>query len=112
VPVEGRTEPVPRIIDEGLTDKSAHDLLGLNLERGEKGKKAYEIIVTELSAGPKTREQLNAATSQGAGASAETTWRALNKLKGEGVVSCKKVGTVWTWTHKDTTAATDDDIPF
>jgi hypothetical protein len=114
VSVDGRTEPVPRIIDEGLTDKSAHDLLGLNLERGEKGKRAYEIILAELRSGAKSREHLNTAAQQGAGASSETVWRQLSKLKGEGKVKCNKDGFeggfVWRLTAPE--PEPDADIPF
>ena len=107
-----RTEPVPRIIDEGLTEKSAHDLLGLNLERGEKGKRAYEIILTELGSGEKSREQLNTAVSQGSGASSETAWRALQKLKGEGRVKCRRDGFQGSFTWYLVNPEPADDIPF
>jgi hypothetical protein len=74
-----------------------------------------EIILAELSSGPKSRDHLNSAASQGSGASSETTLRQLKKLKAEGKVKCHKDGfggeRGWIWTLVGATS-TDDDIPF
>jgi hypothetical protein len=99
VQVPGLTEPVPRTGEAGEADKSVDELLGQRRPRGTKRDDAKQLILLELQDGPKSMDYLKAKVAAEIGASGDTTWRAANGLKADGVVACSNsgTGTPWLW---------------
>src|SRR5262249_6261625 len=76
---------------------------------------AREVILRELAVEPRQLEYLKAKSAAEVGAAGETTWRAANALKAEGLVRCgpSGPGTPWLWSLTSSfapSASTDDEL--
>lgn len=96
----GLKEPVTLCVELGESTKDVDTLLAAGKpERGEKRAGAKEIILRELATGQQTMDRLKAICAAEVGASGDTTWRAANELKADGLArpGNSGPGTTWFW---------------
>lgn len=98
----GLKEPVTRAVDLGVSTKSVDQLLGQPADERRAAVKtdgARDVIIRELAIEPRQLDYIKAKCAAEVGASGDTTWRAANNLKAEGLVDRGNSGpgTPWLW---------------
>jgi hypothetical protein len=96
----GLKEPVTLCRELGASAKDIDTLLSAaKPEKGEKRAGARDIILRELANGPQPLDYLKSVAGAEVGASGDTTWRAANELKKDGLVKAYNSGpgTPWLW---------------